>query len=540
MTGPEHRDPTPGWRSRWFLVAISGISLIALAIRVHLLSSRNLCYWDEGIFLMGVRFFRWRMHALASIVLSGADPGTVFFSTAYPGFPVFLQKPFHVVLLTVSSLLLGISSQTGTLHAAIYGTAVVGLTGVLAARIASPATGILTALLLCFEPYHVHYSRVGLHETDSMLLLVCAVLLWVRSDQRDSNRAACGAALFLVLSMGTSYRLFINMLLIGIFELLRVVTQKSTFSRIRNRLASMFLGAAAGVTFLELLHFSTFFPDLEWSEPASYIALLSRKFLSPESSMDLDFPFFYLDMFRQFDGLIPTACVCFAALVALISGTPAIRRIVVLFAIPFALYSVTTTRLARTVTGILPWAAILTADCLVRGSARRAGESLFMTAVRRGAMAVCTISILISYLLHLPVVYTVNSAYPEVIAFLDQTGTRRHLSTMLPISAFYAGKESVASPGATEAALRRQVEQEGYRYLVVDWQQYVRPLPSVMTIQTRVLPVFAVRNPMVDFFATLHENYLPADVPNLRQSDPSIGYIKVYDLWSIPGDAGDE
>jgi len=89
----------------YFWWVLTGIGLIGVSIRIFSLFQKELCFWDEGIFLMGCKFLRWRLHYLFhyGISLLGfqtllPDPST------FQGYPVFLQKPFHVVLLTLSSL----------------------------------------------------------------------------------------------------------------------------------------------------------------------------------------------------------------------------------------------------------------------------------------------------------------------------------------------------------------------------------------------------------------------------------------------------
>ncbi|MCD4654060.1 hypothetical protein K8T06_09000, partial [bacterium] len=78
--------------------------------------------------------------------------------------------------------------------------------------------------------------------------------------------------------------------------------------------------------------------------------------------------------------------------------------------------------------------------------------------------------------------------------------------------------------------IHKEVERTKIRYLTVDWQKFLRYSRGVLEIEKAVLPVFvAPHNPGV-FFATLHENHLPGDIENLRK-DPSIAYVKVYDLY---------
>lgn len=532
MSSEKHRLKCFWSTKTGFSFIIAGISLTALTVRLFALPDRDLCYWDEGIFLMGVRFFRWRCSQIMTMLFHGTP---IILSIDYPGFPVFLQKPIHVVLLSITSFIFGINKATGTYHAAIYGSACVAMTGFLAHRLAGSTAGIVAAVWLCFEPYHVHYSRIGLHETDSMLLLLSGVYIWFLSDKPKAHFASFSAGVLLILAMGSSYRLVINLLIIAVFEVTRAMIPNSVSSRTPMRLAWMACGAAMTFLSIELLHFFTFYPEFTWSEPASYFQLLRNKFISSESTMDLDFPFFYLNMFNRFDGPIPGIITIASLITAGVYGSRDLRKITCLMVLPLLIFSVTTTRLARTPTSILPWIAILAGTFLSKWIvAGNVSPGRFRTVFRLSGM-VAGFLVLMSFCVRLPPIYSITSGYCEVYNYLKQQGTVRHVSTMLPIAAFYVGKENVVSPASSEDSLKHQIYQQGFRYLVVDWQQYVRHLPSVMKIQETYLPVFVAHNPVVSFFATLHENYLPNDVEYLLKHDSTIASIKVYDLWAIFG-----
>jgi len=514
---------------RLVVAVLTSIALLALSIRFYNLQQKGMCYWDEGIFFMGSKFLRWKVSGyLQDLAAVFGFSSELIDPANYEGYPVFLQKPVHILLLFISGLFLGVKPGLVFVHSVIYGAAAVWLTGWICTRIGGLTAGSIAALWLALEPYHVHYSRLGLHETDSMLLFLLGLTSWFGSLRSPGWCRLLVTGMLLMACFGSNYRygLIIVILLVSDFYLNIVVSRGFLFTFRRL----VFIGTGMAVVFLVLngLYYVSFHPHYLWSQPATYMELLYRKFaLTREFSFTLDHKMFYLDMMRRFDGWFPTSLLMTSVIFLAIRKGAYNRIIALFFLIQFILFSFMSPHLSRGVTTVLPFGAIAVGFSISE-------VTKFMTKrVKLWGLfpVVVVILFLLSFGIKLKPVYAMRSGYSHVFKYLDTHNVSHHLSTMKPIFASYRGRSSVAGPAFDLPDLRRQVMSTGVRYLVVDWQKYLRYPHSVMRIEEAILPVYAIENPAAEFFATLHENHFPEDVEKLRDIDPTLGYIKVYDLY---------
>jgi len=400
--------------------------------------------------------------------------------------------------------------------------------GCLGRRMFGVTAGLGAALWLAFEPYHVHYSRLGLHETDSMFLMIAGVYAWQISKKSGERFPLFLCGLLLMLAIGTSYRLFPMFLIVCVYELYGSIKRQTGIGNTITRFFILISGAGIAYCFLDSAYRVIFTPHYLWAQPSSYWTILQNKMIS-ETSMDLKYPEFYFQMFRQFDGWIPLLVLSVAILWTILRGDTDRRHVAFLFLIPFVLFGVTSTRLARTITGILPWGALAVGITFQDFLKHRFFEGHFRS---RTAGTVFWIAILGSMILNVIPLYEIKSGYSDAIKFLKERNVNYHLTTMTPVYAFYLGRHAVDTPQYSLEQLQEQVNQTHARYLSVDWQKYLRYSPAIRKIEETVLPIFAVRNEVVKHFSTLHENHLPQDVEKLRAVDPTLHYIKIYDLYT--------
>jgi 4-amino-4-deoxy-L-arabinose transferase-like glycosyltransferase len=523
-----------------YLLGLGLVVAAAALVRFYQAGQRGLWYWDEGIFIMGARFIRWKIRVFC-MEFSRVFPSPVLIPDAemYQGFPVFLQKPAHVLMLALFSVL-----HKNEVLAAVYYSIVSGLVSIVAtAELArkwfSPATGLLAAVFLAFMPSHVHYSRLALHETDSMavfliLLLLIQILHRMPAGRGNVRLPAFATGFLAVWVTGMSYRYLPYVFLAAVMEFCRS-RQKQPAAKIPGK---WFWIVAGGIVCFVLLNISyrlAFYPDFLWSEPASYISVLKTKFLSSESSFDLEHPFFYLKILTGFDGLLPT--ISWLIPLPLMVFQPSRQRIqtAAFVLIPLLLFSLTTTRVPRSITGIYPFAAITWGWCMLwiwshvkRMRSQRFAGMLFAAIISVTIVTMC---------LRLPPIWSVRSGYKDAVNWLEKTEDSRHFSTMYPIYAVYQGNHAVRPVPEHLEDLHREVEQTGIRYLTVDWQKYLRYRKSVYEIERHVLPVAAVKHAPGEFLLSLYENHLPGDVPELRE-DPTLQFIKIYDLYAVLPEMG--
>ena len=72
------------------------------------------------------------------------------------------------------------------------------------------------------------------------------------------------------------------------------------------------------------------------------------------------------------------------------------------------------------------------------------------------------------------------------------------------------------------------------RYVLVDYQKYYYPYPDwLREIKTGLIPVKAWKNDIVTELYALDENHTPAEKAVLLEEDPTVRYIKLYDLGEI-------
>lgn len=508
--------------------------MIAAVIRLYHIQNRGLWYWDEGLFIMGARFLRWRIYWLSTEILQ-------FFGfvsqippvESYQGYPVFLQKPVHVILLSVFSAFFDNDILAAIHYSIIAGLLTIVLTAELGRMWFNPLTGLLAATWLAIQPAHVHYSRLALHEMDSMALFLVLLLGWSRfpcESDKSLKTAATGFALGFTacLTIGTSYRYLPYVALACLWEFTGFLSIRSTFTRFRLRWLGMLLGVLFCVILLNFCYRLAFYPEFSWSEPASYIEVLRIKFLSDESSFDAKHLWYYIRMFYRFDGLFPTVIWVIALAVLPLRRTYSHLKLASWLLLPLILFSLTTTRVPRTVTGLYPfialtWASLIdwmtTASIPLKSHRVRATTAIALCVISFGAM-----------FSQLPAIWILKSGYPDVIEWLRKQPDARHFSTMYPVYAVYQGRESVGPVAFTLDEIARDVRNTGIRYLTVDWQKFLRYSRGVYEIEKAVLPVFAVPHDPGAFFASLYENHLPSDVPLLQQ-DATLQYLKVYDLY---------
>jgi 4-amino-4-deoxy-L-arabinose transferase-like glycosyltransferase len=157
-----------------FLIIIGGAIL-----RFYQISEKGLFFWDEGLFLMGARFVRWRLVELAENISRFGWRLTSLHSDVanFVGYPVFLQKPGQVIGLTILSFFIGTGDYLGQAASALLGTASLVVIFLIGRQVGGSKLGLLSAFFLAVCPTHLHYSRLGLHEVPSLFFVMTAVWL---------------------------------------------------------------------------------------------------------------------------------------------------------------------------------------------------------------------------------------------------------------------------------------------------------------------------------------------------------------------------
>lgn len=522
---------------------VLGLGLVVAAaglVRFRLVDSKGLWYWDEGIFIMGARFIKWRIRFAFLQIQSLFNSSVVIPDIRnYEGYPVFLQKPVHVFMLALFSTLFKNDVSAATDYSIVFGLISIVATAELARRWFSPVTGLLAAAFLAFMPSHVHYSRLALHETDSMAVFLI-LLLSLQGFKKEPSQSthiklpAFTSGFLAVMVVGMSYRYLPYVCLALLMEISRSGCKKPAQAEI-ERWAWMLIGGGVCFLLLNIVYRQAFYPEFWWSEPSSYVSVLKTKFLGGESSFDLDHPLYYLKILLRFDGALPTALWLISLPMLFYRLNRHRLQCLAFILVPLALFSLTTTRVPRTITGIYPFIAMAWGWMLTKMG------SFGNTELKRLLYRISTILIvpatLFPMLIRLPYLWSIKSGYQDVVKWLQTSGDERHFSTMYPVFAVYQGNQAVQPVPPDLETLREAVDQTGIRYLTVDWQKYLRYQSSVYEIERKVLPIAAFDHRPGDFLLSLYENHMPDDVPLLRE-DPGLRYIKVYDLYAALPEMG--
>jgi hypothetical protein len=501
--------------------------LTAGCFRLHNLFRKGLIYWDEGIFISGARFVNWRTGFLISKALGNIDSvSEKLIADTYLGLPVFLQKPSHVLLLSIWNSVGLNEVNTALLFSVFCGLVSIVLTAEIARKWFGLTAASLAAVWLAVQPYHTHYSRLALHETSSMCLFLLMIYTW-RAPARDTFKLRLFSIGFLgMAAMGASYRYLPYLMICIMAELYIGVRSKQPVSELIKRWGLLAGGAFCCFLVLDYAYYLMFSPHYLWSQPDSYLAVLKMKFSGGESSFDFDHPGYYFYMLSRFDGIASVTTLMSAWLAHLYRRKKQDVFLFILIICPFILFSLTTTRVPRTITGLLPFFAISTGALLaeVFQKISKAGYrwATWLTVV-------CVLGLIVSLASGNYPIWQLKSGYPDVIKWLEAQGAETHLSTMPPVYAAYQGRKSVEPVPFELSYIKDVARNKNIRFLTVDWQKFLRYSRGVLEIEKAVLPVHAVPHNPGLFFATLYENHLPADVPGLRK-DPTIGFIKVYDL----------
>lgn len=517
---------------------VAGIAVFGFVLRVWGSLSKGLLFWDEAIFHQAARFVRWKIgHAIAEVPgFLGVGAPHHFDASAYSGFPVFMWKPGHIMILSLMSLPFGDVDYLGSLTSALFGAATIPVLYLLTKELLHREVyGIMAAAALAVSNYHLLYSRIGMHETDSGFFILLAAFILLKPEGETKNtRLGCRsflAGLALGAGIVTSYRWTMFIPAFGLFLLVRY--------RLRIRLFIAGLPFAFGV-FLPMLllepAYRWFFRDYADQEFTSYFGSMAMKF-QIESVWDWSRPFFYPKMFYQIEGILPSVLVIAGFVLA-------IRRFrkgwipLVFIILPLIPFSFTLQRLTRTISALLPWTALLAGWALgeicIRFSNRFQKKKPYS-----GVAAAVIISVFfVCCVFHAKPIFQMKARYRAAINWMRQNGDQRHFSTMWTISAYYAGRENALRVPASWENFRKMQKQSGVRYILVDWQKYVfaEAYPQVARIEEKYRPVCVFDNPYTHFRPVLHENYLPEDVEGILRSDPTVTQIKIYDLREVFAD----
>jgi hypothetical protein len=132
----------------------------------------------------------------------------------------------------------------------------------------------------------------------------------------------------------------------------------------------------------------------------------------------------------------------------------------------------------------------------------------------------------------------VQSPYRNVVGYISSLNNGKHISTMWPISAVYGGAGTVTKYPLNSYIDLVNAYNNGYTYLLVDYQKYYFDYPDwLLNIEQTIPPVKTWSNPAVEWLYAIDDNHSRKDRKHILRSDPTVHVIKLYNLDDFFGAA---
>lgn len=478
---------------------------------------------------MGARFVSWRLPQWFCETIGQtpcADPAQ------FEGLPVMLGKPGFVLALSVVQKLTGKMENSGHIASLLFSLAAGFMLYFWGKRFYDRFTGAAAAFILWFSNYHLFYARTGLHEIAAEFFFILSAFLLAHAATGGLKPSrVIVAGLFFGWTIGCSYRVLpFPLALVAVVIFKEVMSDRSWGGLKKNAAVIICFGVGfiLSLLILDAFYYILFSPHYVKFASPHYLPLFFQK-MDREAGFNFQHPFFYLNILYRFNGPVFMTALAGGMLI-LIKKIKNTSSLIILTSIlaPLAFFSILSTRLARTITIISPFAALA---CAVFAS------SLLKMKIKKPWPVILSLAILISIPLasagRMIQILNLESGYRQCAEFLKKENQTRVMTTMKPIMALYMGSGNAIYPPPELKQVLKLADAENIRYLMMDWQKYVWDHKSTRLIDANALPVKVIQNPYVDFFSILYENHLPDDVEYLKKRDPYLNLIKIYDLENL-------
>lgn len=550
-------------RARTLLLLLVIIT-VGGSIRFIGLPMKGLAFYDEGVAHQEGLFAYDMMRTLSrSVWLKLSDfsqhtdrwvcsEQTGLLANHLRGFIPYDAKPLHWGIVALAIAILGNVAVAGPASMALFGTATIPLIYLIGKRLSGVAVGVVSAVLLALNPFHLLYSREGFAEPDSVFFFTLSVCCLLRGWESVRHRRfwLAAAGVVAALSAGAAHRWVI----LGYLVLVGLVVVSALWRRCT-------IGAFLGEMLIVTVPYGGMLAAYE-------VPWYGMMMLFKRCGSVLPYPT-YLEQLAQIysstffpAGLSTKSLFSGAYIVWLLAGpfcsitagcsvawallARSGRRfllVAVWFLIPFAWFSFYSLQFARCLSLVIP------AICLLSGSAvvsisefasaalrlrHRPGLAPFWVALTVVAAAIAG---------NLPGTVQVlgqTSGYPEAFRILRESGAPKHITSQYFLSSVYLGEQNAMIMPASRSELHEAWKQ-GYRYYLVDlqiyfggqahWPERLRILQEVAAF-TR--PRWTIENPVgatlqyplehnFDWAKTMAFVKKPSDYPNLTK-------IQIYDL----------
>ncbi len=505
-------------------MALLLILILGASLRFHRITELEPGIWDEGSYLLEARFISSFCGAVwdsAKLFVKEKRTGKDVWKReeqlpgireAIKGKPPKYGRILHCTFVAAANLLVGERPYLGNVVNAVFGTLTIWIVFLLGRMMYDERIGLVAALIFAVMGYHIHYSRSGLAEADTLFFVALAFFFYYKSrfrfpDLSQKDLALCG----LVLGTGFTVhnRCIVIFGLIFLLELLLFWRQG---------------GISKSVKQMRILLLTGFFllPSFVWETFYHMVFIIFRHLVIPMTTPTfleqvlfgfwhsllwgyisenfrpsgfLSFPYLYQHM----NGILALLLLAVGLYLAFRRRSLPDRILGAWFVFPFVLYSLTNAGLTRFFALILPPAAILSAAAFFSLPGKQGTMSLW---TRRAQPVVLILLVLTGLACCWFRVLPPASGYAAAMEFLKGQDTTRHIATGMPLCQVYVGVENVKRPPESMEELET-LYQEGFRYYVIDFNRIIYTYYQMNRVEVmdqvseRLEPIFSVRNDFI-------------------------------------------
>lgn len=540
---------------RTFWLAAIGILAVAAVLRFHGLAARGLVEWDGAYYVGVARTWGAGLQWLFERYVQNAAGSSLSERLLTDGVAVSpTAKHGLIAIMMFGAPLTGFTELLGTGVAAVAAVATIGMCGLVAATAFNRSVALLSMFLLTFSFTHLHYSRSGFPVSVSALCVTIAWFLYLRSCAADEpwplrRRMALLAGLMTGLAVTVHYNLFwVPCLFYGLLAwqalrdaiggsgrdvrhqggiagmfLLGSLILPLAFE-LGTRLLQAFVGASPGLSTAVQGRFGDARLLTYFEEVYLHTVGQGNNFVARE-------PWFYLRLIGEWEGYgVLAALLASLVWTAVRCDVPALVRASCLgiAALPLLIWTLFSFPVARTIGVATPAWAIVSA-----ASACRAYDHL--VARNRRLARVCAacglIVIAAAGTWRARPIWDVRSGMPAALAFMQEHGSVKHISTEFPLSRLLVGRANaidatVSFQGKDTAQVLRTFETEDYRYLVASGGRFTSD-KGLMAMLEDVDPVFRTHH---SFRLQAYE-YFDREVQRAILSSPE--QLEVYEIREL-------
>ena len=239
---------------RNFILILAVIIVFSAAIRLFRINEPNRYYFDEVYHVVTARTFAQNNPAAYDPFAPPPEEGTAY---------DWLHPPLAKLIQATSIKLLGDNSISWRLPSAIFGTALILATAILATVMFGKKAGIFSGLILSFENLTLVMSRIAMNDIFVTFFSVCAFIFATLYSKKQKLIWVIASSIFLGLAIASKWTGAYALLIVLAFLLLeKLRNQKSLLPLMSIVIIPLFIYLASYGQFWFQKHTISQFIDL--------------------------------------------------------------------------------------------------------------------------------------------------------------------------------------------------------------------------------------------------------------------------------------